>query len=324
LLAGFAFYQFYWVPAHRAPFEVAYVLPPSVTVVDTPAEIRLAVATLRSGDKVEVLARTRNWAHVRLADRRSGWIELKDLLDAATHDQGQALLQQTETEPAQARGHVSSEVNVHLEPSRAAPQLTVLHPNEQIGIFARRMVERPVESFDTGMKSEGEKSASGTTIREAWYLMRAGSHAGWVLGRFVNLDVPPEISQYAQGINTVAWLVLATVDDNGRKVPEYLVADRVDTQEFDFNHIRVFTWWAKKQIYATAYVESRVDGFFPIRTAQVGGTPYFRLRMLDDKGRKVQKVYGMYDTIVRPLGYVDGWQSEAIPERPTHARARRR
>lgn len=315
-----------YAPAHHVPLEVAYVLPPSVTIVDTPAEIRLDVETVRSGEKLEVMQRTRSWAHVRLRDGKSGWIELKDLLDSQTYNQGQQLIREAEANPSQARGHVSGEVNVHLEPYRKSPQLSALHPNEKVDVYARRMVERPVETSDTSSSAETEKEQTDTaTVRDAWYLVRSGSRAGWVLGRFVALDVPPEIAPYAQGINTVAWVVLKTVDDNGRKVPEFLVADRIGTQEFDFTHIRVFTWWIKKQIYATAYVESGVDGFFPIRTSQAGDTPYFRLRMLDDKGRKIQKVYGMFDTIVRPLGYVDGWESNAIPERSvTHARRRRR
>ena len=325
MVAGFAYYQFVYVPAHRVPLEAAYVLPPIATVVDTPAEIRLDVETVNRGDKVGVLQRTRNWAHVRLSDGKTGWIELKDLLDSETYDRGQQLTRQVDTDPAQARGHVSNEVNVHLEPSRQSAQLTVLHPNEKIDIFGRRLVERPVDSTDNPASTEGsEGTKEAGTVRDAWYLIRSGSHAGWVLGRFVDLDVPPEIAPYAQGINTVAWLVLKKVDDNGRKVPEFLVADRIGTQEFDFTHIRVFTWWIKKQIYATAYVESNVDGFFPIHTALAGDIPYFRLRVLDEQGRKIQKVYGMFDTIVRPLGYVDGWTSDAMPETAVAHRRRRR
>jgi hypothetical protein len=113
----------------------------------------------------------------------------------------------------------------------------------------------------------------------------------------------------------VAWLVLNTVQDGDRRVPQYLVADRIGTQEFDFNHIRVFTWWGQRQEYATAYVESNLDGHFPMRVREIEGVPYFRLRLVDRKGQKLQKVYRLDDTIVRPLGTVEGWESDAMPAR---------
>jgi hypothetical protein len=147
--------------------------------------------------------------------------------------------------------------------------------------------------------------------------------AGWVLGRFVELDIPEALSMYAQGTNLVAWVILNTVEDNGQQVPQYLAADRVGTQEVDFNHFRVFTWWVNHHRYATAYVESGLNGYFPIRVAHRDGAPYFRLRLVDDSGRKFQKVYGLFDTFTRPVGIVEGWESDAMPAQPP-ARHRRR
>jgi hypothetical protein len=97
-------------------------------------------------------------------------------------------------------------------------------------------------------------------------------------------------------------------------VPQYVAADREDTQDYDFTRIRVFTWGASRQQYATAYVESHLKGSFPIRVGQIAGAPGFRLRLEDARGRKVQKVYRMQDTIVRPLGIVEGWESDSIPQ----------
>src|SRR2546425_8873451 len=46
----------------------------------------------------------------------------------------------------------------------------------------------------------------------------------------VDLDVPEEIGSYTQEYNLVACLALNTVEDQGRQVPQYLVADRMGTQ----------------------------------------------------------------------------------------------
>ena len=219
--------------------------------------------------------------------------------------------------PAQAEGHTGGVVNLRLEPSRDAAQLAQLPENLKVQVFGRRLVDRPAP--------EGQPSAG--KVRDAWYLIRAHARAGWVLGRFVALDIPEKLAPYAQGTNLVAWVVLKTVDDEGQPVPEYLTADRLGTQEADFSHIRVFTWWVKNHKYVTAYVESGLNGYFPIRVAEVKGVPYFRLRLVDDQGQKFQKVYGLFDTITRAVGTVPGWESDAMPPPPEthhHQRSGRR
>ena len=324
MVCGAAYYFLVYAPAHSIPPEVAYVLPSSATVVDTPAEVRLEIAQVKSDEKVQVLDRTHNWAQVRLADGKTGWIELKDLLDSGTYERGQQVIRDMVKNPAQAAGHTTGEINLHLEPSRTSPELALLEPDEHVEIFGRRWAERATRDAQAPATPETkDEAAPGSSVRDAWYLIRAGGHGGWVLGRFVTLDVPADISVFAQGVNTVAWVVLNRVNDNGRKVPQYLVADRMGTQEADFTHIRVFTWWSKNQHYVTAYVESNLNGYFPILVSQVDGKPQIRLRLVDKSGRKFQKVYGMSDTIVRPIGSVEGWESNVTPSHEV-ARSRHR
>ena len=61
-------------------------------------------------------------------------------------------------------------------------------------------------------------------------------------------------------------------------------------------------------------VEGRLNGYFPLRATRVNNTPYFRLRLMDPNGHKYQKVYEMSDTIVRRVGVVEGWESDAMPQ----------
>jgi len=321
--AGAGYYFLVYAPAHVAPTEIAYVLPLSVTVVDTPAQIRFDVTQLRNNDPVQVLSRTRNWAHIRVADGRTGWLELKDLIDSQTYQRGQQELHEMDKIQPQASGHTSNEVNLRVDPSREAAQLSILAPNETVQVFGRSYVERAPKTSDASSSADDIDQSASAANREAWYWVRAGARGGWVLGRFITLDIPPAISQFAQGVNTVAWMVLDSVPDEGRMVPQYLAADRTDSPEFDFDHIRVFTWWPKNEQYVTAYVESKVPGFFPIRVSKVDDKTVFRLRLVDRRGNKYQKIYGMVNTIVRPLGKVDGWESDAMPSAPA-SRSRRR
>jgi hypothetical protein len=312
---GIIGYHYYasWRKA-RAPKDVAYVLPSSLQVVDNPGEIRLAVESVKAGDRVQVLLRARNWAKVKLADGRTGWVEGKDIVDAQSYEGSEELLRGLESLPVQAEGHAPQSVNLRSEPSRDAASLAQLPNNQKLQVFGRKIVERPSTSADP----------SSPAAKEAWYLVKADTRAGWVLGRSVALDIPQPISANAQGYNLVAWMVLNTVADNGRQVPQYLAADRSGNLDADFTHIRVFTWWVKNQQYVTSYAESGLRGYFPIRVSQNGKVPEFRLNLLDDQGNKVQKVYALFNTITRPQGFVAGWDSNSPPTRGPSRRAQRR
>jgi len=290
------------------------VVPASVEVADSPAQVHSKLASLKSGERVGVVSRTAHWVCIRLPDGRTGWVEGSALLDAATQQKAGQLLEGLESFEPQAVGHTTTATSLRLEPSRESIQLAELTGNLPVQVFARQIVAR-------ASPGQGGKAAAsqGKPRRDAWYLVRAQSRAGWVLGRLVSLDIPQEIALYAQESNLVAWLVLNSVNDGGREVPQYLVADRTGTQDFDFSHIRVFTWWVKHHKYVTAYVESNLNGYFPIRIVRGLDKPYFRLRLVDEDGEKYQKVYGLFSTIVRPLGTVKGWESEDMPETPPHA-----
>lgn len=312
---GLAYYVFVYRPAHSFT-EVAYALAASVEVVDAPTEVHLVLRNLKQGERVEVRGRTRNWVHVELADGLTGWVEARNMLDRRTYDAGRRLLEECGQLPAQAVGHIGNVVNLRLDPSREGAPIAQLKEKQAVEILGRHLTERlPPSPPSPAPAPEGAGSAAASPAREAWYLVRVGSLAGWVLGRLVDLDVPESIAVYGQGTNLVAWLVLSTVDDNGQQIPQYLIADRVGTQELDFNHIRVLTWGKDRHRYATAYVESNLNGYFPIPVVRLEGVPYFRLRLMEEGGRKFQKIYAFSGTIVRRLGTVEGWETNAMPVR---------
>ncbi len=314
VIGGAAYYQL--VRARRksqASGEVAYVLPEKLPVLDTTAIIHRVIATLHGGQQVMVSARIGEWAKLQLPGGRSGWVPQNTLIDRETYERGQALLKDLTRSQVQAQGHTDSPVNLHLEPSRDALKLAEFPAGQRVDVYNRRLVARSSQSPTNGKEPP----------QDVWYLVRSGQYAGWLLGRFVDLDVPPGLANYAQGINMVAWLVLDTVNDGGHEVPQYVAADRIGVRDLDFNHIRVFTWWVKHHEYVTAYVESHLNGYFPISVTHKDNVPYFRLRLIGDQGEKYQKVYGLFDTIVRPIGTVEGWTSEAMPPPPL-SRARRR
>ena len=131
------------------------------------------------------------------------------------------------------------------------------------------------------------------------------NRVGWVLSRMVDLDVPLDVAQYAEGQRIVAFFVLNQVQDGDKKVPQYLtmVTEPKDGLPFDFNQIRVFTWNVKRHRYETAYRE-RMDGVLPVTVSQEnfekeGVLPAFTIRVKDDDGNVTERKYKLNTPIVR-------------------------
>jgi len=144
-------------------------------------------------------------------------------------------------------------------------------------------------------------------IMEDWYLVRTSSgHVGWVLLRMVDLDVPLDIAQYAEGQRIIGYFVLNNVDEDGKPQPQYLVLlnEPKDGLPYDYNQIRVFTRNRAKHRYETAYRERNLDGYLPVKVGhqdfgKEGDLPTFTLREKLDDGRIVEETYKLNGPIVR-------------------------
>jgi hypothetical protein len=130
----------------------------------------------------------------------------------------------------------------------------------------------------------------------------AGPIAGWVLARFVELDLPNAVKDYASSadLHVVAWFELNRVPDgSGGEVPQYLVAGSHGGEggPCDFTMLRVYTWSTARKRYETAYVESDLCGRLPIRTASGVKGPEFHFSDVKEGG--ADRTYVMYQTSVR-------------------------
>lgn len=144
-------------------------------------------------------------------------------------------------------------------------------------------------------------------IMEDWYLVRSSSgHAGWVLLRMVDLDVPLDIAQYAEGQRIMGYFVLNTVEEDGKPQSQYLVLlnEPKDGLPWDYNQIRIFTRNRAKHRYETAYREHNLEGYLPVRVGhqdfgKEGDLPTFTIRKKNDAGQIVEATYKMNGPIVR-------------------------
>ena len=336
--------------------EVAYVSGVQVVLRDRVAAVFEKAGLVKNGDRVEVLDHDRHFVKVRTASGQMGWMEQRYIVSQDVYDRLQKLTAENLNDPVQAQGITRNDTNLHVEPGRETEHLYQILTGERLLLLKRGTAEKtsvatPTRAANSAAKSiaKSEKSAGKEDEKqpekkapesapapssvphpaappapiEDWWLVR-DTHArvGWVLARMVDLDVPLDVAQYAEGQRIMAFFALNEVQDGDKKIPQYLtvLTEPRDGLPFDFNQFRVFTWNVRRHRYETAYRE-RVEGVLPVTVAQEdfgkeGVLPVFIVRVLGDDGKVSERKYKLNTPMVRRV-YAPG-------EEPTHATATRR
>jgi SH3-like domain-containing protein len=287
--------------------EIAYVSAQQTVLRDRVAAVFTKMGVLKNGDRVQILERDRRFARVRTASGTEGWVEQRSLVPQSVFDGFQKLAQQSLSDPVQATGTTRNDTNLHVEPGRDTEHLYQLNQGSKVSILKRAVAEKILPGAAPKPSSKNGTANAPAAVLEDWWLIRdPDSHVGWVLARMVDLDVPLEIAQYAEGQRIVAFFVLDQVTDGDKKVSQYLVVltEPKDGMPFDFNQVRVFTWNVKRHRYETAYREHKLNGFLPVTVSQEnfdkeGTLPIFVLQVKDDDGNVSQRKYKMNTPIVR-------------------------
>ena len=159
---------------------------------------------------------------------------------------------------------------MHVTPGRETEHLYQLATGAKVSVLKRATAEKQPGAVAVHTKT-GSKAPSGPALEDWWLVRDSENRVGWVLGRMVDLDVPLEMAQYAEGQRLVAFFVLNQVEDAGKegadkKVSQYLcaVTEPHDGLPYDYDQIRVFTWNVRKHRYETAYREHGLNGVLPI------------------------------------------------------------
>ncbi|MGH9670342.1 MAG: SH3 domain-containing protein [Terriglobales bacterium] len=307
--------------------ETAYVSAPQVSLRDRVAAVYNKVGVVKNGDRVEILERSRNgrFVRVRAPGGGEGWMEQRYLVSQQVFDGFRALAAGHAATPVAARSLTRAELNMHLRPLRDSERLYQLAQGDKVDLLERASSPRPSPPQATAAaapKPGTPGAAVPPPALEDWWLARdAQGHAGWVLGRMLDVDIPLEVAQYAEGQRIVASFVLNEVEDGGKKVPQYLVlmTEPKDGQPFDYNQARVFTWNPKRGHYETAYRERRLFGVLPARVAterlgKEGMLPVFVLRVQDDDGNLEERKYKLNGVMVRRVT-AEGEAAAPVPAR---------
>jgi SH3-like domain-containing protein len=294
---------------------VNYVSAPQATLRDQVATIYNRVGTVKNGERVEVLEHEKRFSRVRTATGLEGWIEQRFLVDQQTYDALQKLTQTNLNDPVQAPGVLRNETNLHITPGRETEHLYQLATGAKVSVLKRATADKQPGAATAPSKLAGKtssgKASTGPALEDWWLVRDAENRVGWVLARMVDLDVPLDVAQYAEGQRFVAFFALNQVQDagkdgTGKNVAQYLcvLSEPHDGLPYDYDQIRVFTWNVRKHRYETAYREHGLNGVLPVTVAsenfdKEGTLPIFILRVKDDSGNISERKYKLNTPIVR-------------------------
>jgi len=321
LLALVALTAWFFRPKHESLGE-EYVSEKTVTLWSSMAQVREPLGVLRYGDRVDTLARRNDFVKVRTSTGAVGWVDGRLLMDPALWQRSEELLKRAEALPVQGVGRTKVATNVRVEPGRTSPRLYQFGRGVPVEILAHATADW-VQTSD-----EKDIGDSQDTKKEDWYLIRGVATrppsettaktavppattqggdssvpiAGWVIARFLELDLPDAVREGANAANLrpIAWFELNRVEDPGGARSQYLLAASRggEVAACDFSILRVYTWNRAKTRYETAFIENDLCGKLPIRTGKSAtGQPEFHFFNADDP--KQERLYRLIQTVVR-------------------------
>jgi hypothetical protein len=252
-----------------------------------------------------VLDREKRFSKVRTASGLEGWVEQRYLVTQEVFDGFQKMQQQEKDSPVDGIATTRNDTNLHIEPGRDTEHLYQLAQGAKVSVLKRATVEKNLPGAQVAIPA----GARQIKPMEDWWLVRdQQGHVGWVLGRMIDIDVPLDVAQYAEGQRIVGCFVLNEVSDGEKKVPQYLMVltEAKDGQSFDFNQARVFTWNVKRHRYETAYRERNLNGVLPVTVShedfgKEGDLPTFVLRVKDTSENVIERKYKMNTPIVKRI-----------------------
>jgi hypothetical protein len=330
----------WFVRPKRELLGEAFVGERTATLWSSVAQVREPLDTLHYGDRVDVVGKRNDSVKVRTALGQVGWVEGRNLMEPALWQRSTKLLKEVVSMPVQAHGRTKVATNLRVEPGRSQARLYQFGRGVPVEIVGRSVA-------DWVQVSDEKETVPQDTKKEDWFLIRGiatrppgdsavarasettttqpGDQsvpiAGWVIARFLELDLPEPVREEASSANIrpIAWFELNRVSDPSGDKIQYLVAGTKGSegQPCDFTTTRVYTWNLRKERYETAFIENDLCGQLPIAVGKsLKDEPEFRFHEMD--GNHQERVYRLMQTVVRRIRE-DGSVTKKSP-RPTHVK----
>lgn len=329
----------------RAPsIGEAFAGPISLNLREEVASSSKIVATLKHGDRVEILQTRRRFVKVRTGKGTEGWTDTRQLMTPEQIKELQDFSARSAALPSQGSATVFGTLNIHSEPNRQSPSFYQIAEGSPVDVVGHRVAPRvaPPAATPSAAPKPAAVSKRKKSVKEKkeaalppppagpapnlppnwlelskshvapakeqkpkpeasvkpeqpvlpvrlddWSLVRTkDGKAGWVLSRMLNMTIPDEVAQYAEGHRITSYFPLGKVLDDGVEKKHWLWTTMSATgQPYEFDSFRVFIWALRRHRYETAYIMRNVKGYYPVE-AKAGESPSFSLILENDDGKR--------------------------------------
>jgi hypothetical protein len=129
-------------PPRATAIGEAFVGPATLKIRSEIALESPVAATVKHGDRLEILQRRRRFLRVRTASGAEGWTHERQLLAAADMDSLKGLAQRAAAMPVQGEATVWEALNIHTLPARQAPSFYQMQEKERVEVLAHLVAPR--------------------------------------------------------------------------------------------------------------------------------------------------------------------------------------
>ena len=264
---------------------------------DRVAPVSNRVCQVVNGQPLAVLEHARRFLKVKTDKNEIGWIEERAVIDEKTYDGFVQLAAESKNDPVAATATLRDDLAMHLLPGRETERFYLLPGNTKVELLVRASAPKKAAEVlgplptNAAKPAVGGKNAPATgnakpgTAKtppapaaetappemEDWWLARdPQGRVGWLLSSRMDVDVPDDVAQYAEGQRIIGAWMLKKVNDSGADPPgdkaEYVMALAPPQSglPYDFDQIRVFTWSLKHHRYETAFRVHPIQGYLPV------------------------------------------------------------
>ncbi|MEP7363634.1 MAG: SH3 domain-containing protein [Acidobacteriota bacterium] len=296
-------------PPREKAIGEAFVGPVSLNLRADLAARSTVSATVRHGERLEILERRRRFAKVRTHEGVEGWTDGRVLLTPPQMARLRKVADRAAELPSQGKASVFDLLNVHTDPNRYAPSFYQIREEEIVDVIGGKVTPRV--PYAPG-KPDGFDAATvpANVELDDWSLLRLkDGRAGWVLARMVLMSIPDEVAQYAEGQRITSYFSLGKVKETSRDKTEEKLRDHwlwttisVRHSPYDFDSLRVFVFNPRNHRYETSFIERNVKGYYPVvveKPSTPGAMPNFTVLVEEKDGSLAKRTYEFHGFRVR-------------------------
>jgi len=233
---------------------LAYAGPPTLNLRKDLGPRASIAATVKHGDRLDVLETRRRFVRVRTSAGIEGWTDLNQLLSDQQMSDLRGLAAAAKQLPSEGAATVFEPLNIHAEPFRQSASFFQIPEKGSVEVIGHRVsaqhppsAPKPATHRSTAPKKKSKKEVpfllplpapprvpadlmelsrpSGLVDErpvqpipmDDWSLVRTSSgDVGWALSRMLVMSIPDEVAQYAEGHRITSYLPLGVVTDKDK------------------------------------------------------------------------------------------------------------